>query len=411
MNETVVKYLEALDRTNNNEMAFTYEEQAEFDAFFKEHPDLEQMRKELLEQEVPEYRQKIADRYLSDIAKNKNIEGQLNDIGFNMKSFRDVTLDNDKRIIVFFAKGSNEPITIEYDPYSNILDDLRQRQLDYGQYQSLDAGFNAEEMLKDLAKEKNLYIKTKLIENYEPDSKYINDPDKMKIISSLLKQASEKNATLQPDEKFAYIDEENNYIMSKTGVVLEAKLDTLKDEVTVESPENEREFNDELINDENVDTAKQTAAGNNEKEIKDEDHSTEEINKEEEEKDKYEIAVDKILDEKGYSVTDEQKQKIIENTKMLDEGTITLDDVPETQRDFYEKSLEESQNTVINEQELSGNVHINDNKGYELENTYTKKLIYKPKKDSSSGSSNYLYIALVVLIIAFAIFMYIIFRG
>ena len=183
MNEMVAKYLDALDRTNNNEFAFTVEEQQEFEAFFKEHPELEQMRKELLEQKVPEFRQQIADSYLSDISRYRDIESQLTSLGFNMKSFKDVTLSNGKRMIVFFTNDNPEPTVIEYDPNSNILEDLRQRQIDYKQYQGSDASFNAEEMLKDLAKEQNLYADVRPLEKYEPSSKYFNDKSSSLAIS------------------------------------------------------------------------------------------------------------------------------------------------------------------------------------------------------------------------------------
>lgn len=419
MNEMVAKYLDALDRTNNNEFAFTVEEQQEFEAFFKEHPELEQMRKELLEQKVPEFRQQIADSYLSDISRYRDIESQLTSLGFNMKSFKDVTLSNGKRMIVFFTNDNPEPTVIEYDPNSNILEDLRQRQIDYKQYQGSDASFNAEEMLKDLAKEQNLYADVRPLEKYEPNSKYFNDKEKMMLISNLLKQAELKNATLSLENKYAYIDEVNNCIIARNGAVLEAKIDTLTQEVVVKSPTSEKEFKNETINGESIETAEANELTGEVEEVQDEDYTEEKVEVEEEEFSKYEIAVEKVLARREIEIDDEKKKEIIDNTQKLDEGTLTLEELPEIEREFYEQCLLESRNLVLSEETVykeDSMESLDPDSPVETiqDNTYTHKrtLVLKPKKSDlqEAGISSYVYIALVVLVIVFAIFMYIIFR-
>ena len=411
MNETIKKYLEALDRTNNNEIAFTPEEQEEFENFFKEHPEFEKMRKELLEQKVPEFRQQIADHYLADVSKYKDIEGQLKDLGFNIGGVKDVTLGNGKRMLVFFTEGSDTPTVIEYDKDKNILEELRQRQLDYKQYQGINENFNAEEMLKDIAKEKNLYVDLRPIDKYEPSQKVLNDPEKMAIISNLLKQAEAKNVNLRIEEKFAYIDEENNMIVSKTGVVLEAKVNTLTGEVNVDTPESQMEFKDESINEENVGSVEQSVITGENKEIKDEEH---ELDDEEEkvDKDPYETTVEQVLARYNYEVTDEKKQEIVDNLRKLANKEITMEELPEAQREFYGQCVAESQDLVTTEQETYDETSLSDNKEYERENTYTRTLRLKPntKKKNEEGSSNYIYVAIIVLLIALAIFIYIMVR-
>jgi hypothetical protein len=397
MNETVARYIEALDRTNNSEYMFTPEEKEEFDAFFKEHPELEKMRQELLEQKVPEFKQNIANYYLSDIAKYKDIESILGDIGINLDGVKDVTLSNGKRILVFYTSDSLEPTTIEFDPNKNVLEELRKKQLDYKQYQGLDAGFNAEEILKDLAKEENLYINVQFIDKYEPSPEVLQDKEKLTMIQQLLKKASEKNAILSGDDRFQYINEQNCFIMTKNGKVLEAKKDEMTNEIVVDSPKEEKEFKDETVTASSPEAYEQSVLNGTNEEIKDEDYSFDSPEEEKEETNKYKQAYDIVFTEKGKELSEEEKEEFIENLKKIDEGEMTIFEVDPDLRDAYQEALDVVQLEIENEE-------------LEISNSYT--LTYKPKRETNKeeGASAYWYIALVVLLIAFAIFMYIVLK-
>lgn len=393
---TAVKYAEALMRTNNNELAFTEEEKAEFEAFFRENPELEQMRQDLLASKVPEpkFKEEIINYYLGDLAKYQDIEGQLKDMGFNLDGVKDITLSNDKRIIVFYTQDSPEPTVIEFDKDKNLSEELRQLQLDYKDYQGKDANFNAEEMLKTIAKENKLYVGIRFIEGYVPSDKYAQDKEKLTIIAQLIEKAKEQNSILTGDDRFMYIDEENNFIMSKNGRVLEAKKDELTGEYTVQSPESEKEFKDDTITEEDaLEPASKPLETSTE--LQDSSYSFDQPDEVKPEEDKYEQAFQYTFVEGEFPEAESKRDEIIENLKKIDEGSMSIDDISELEREWYQKALDKS-----HEYEMT------------MENTRTYRFKPKEEKKSNSeeGSSTYLYIALVVLLIAFGIFMYIILR-
>jgi hypothetical protein len=104
-----------------------------------------------------------------------------------------------------------------------------------------------------------------------------------------------------------------------------------------------------------------------------------------------------VFTEKGKELSEEEKEEFIENLKKIDEGEMTIFEVDPDLRDAYQEALDVVQLEIENEE-------------LEISNSYT--LTYKPKRETNKeeGASAYWYIALVVLLIAFAIFMYIVLK-
>lgn len=316
---------------------------------------------------------------------NEQMEEQIKkDSSFNLKNIKDVTLSNGKRIIIMFKNNSMEPTVFEYDGKASVLDDVRQRQLNDPKYQGEDARYNAEEILDDIAKEGKAYQNIKpLDENYEISPIYDTDIEKLKKLAALIQKARQDNYTLPEDEKYAFIDEENEYIMTKTGKILEAKFDSLENKVIVQSPEDAAEFKDEELNEEKL-TAGTDEIGDNEvTNLQDEDEKDDEL------EDVYnEVFI------KGDSTL--PKEQVMANLKKIAEDPNNLNNLPPEEQVWYQEALKK-----IEQKRLSKD--------------HTKTLEYKKKQDKKNpdneeGVSNYVYIALVVLLIAFAVFMYIIFR-
>lgn len=296
---------------------------------------------------------------------NEQLENEItNNPSFNLKGIKDITLANGKRIIVMFKNNSMEPTVIEYKNNSNILEDVNERMKDPNNF-----GLTAEEVLDQIAKEQNSYQSVKAIYGYEPSPMVLQDEKKIKKMRELLKQAKEKNLILPQDEQFAYIDETNDYIMTKTGKILEIKMDNLENTVA-QSPESASEYKDEELNEKSITTDAYSMTGPSTT-IKESEVSDEEIEKIYEE-----------IFKKGNYVGN--KAIVIDRLKQMANDPNVIEKMPKEEQEWYYSA-------------------------YDLMKTKEKKLIYTPN-NKESGMSNYVYIALVVLLIAFAVFMYIVFR-
>ena len=310
---------------------------------------------------------------------NEQMEKEIqNDASFNLKSIRDITLSNGKRIIVYFKKDNPKPIVIHYDGKTNILDDVRERQRNNPKYQGTDAKFNTEQVLDDIALEQHSEQEVgELDGNYTVGPKYSHDVEKIKKLAALVKMANEKNMLLPFEERFAYIDEENDYVISRSGKILEAKRDVLTDEVVVQSPEAAKEYRNEELDEERLtsgelDNLGEPVTNTNEEEVSDKD-------------------IDEVYDEisiKGGSNL--SKEEVAETLKVVINNPDNINNLPEKDRDWY---LEAFNLLKSKKRNLKLVPPKNSNK----------------KENNEEGVSSYVYIALIVLLIAFAVFMYFIF--
>lgn len=316
---------------------------------------------------------------------NKQLEEENKfESNINLKGIKDVTLSNGKRIIIMFKNNGEEPTIIDIDPKMNLVEEVKKRQEEYVKYQGIDSVYNTETILDDIAKESNAFIEPKVLGDDTADElfkKYQTDREKLKIISSLLKKADKDNVLLPPYDKFAYIDPENNCIISMTGKVIEARFDSLNNEVIIKSPESASEYRDQEVDEDEL--------GENERdkeEIKDEDFSDKEI--------------EELYEEEFYhylkDISDEKKQEIMDNLRKALKDADYIATLPPSEQNFYYNIY----NSYAKKKQMS------------YEKTRVLKLVHKDDKEEEkeAGISSYVYIALVVLVIVFAIFMFIIFR-
>lgn len=379
MRETLYKYLDLMERLNNNEFLMSPEERYEMDNFFNSSTELINLRSNLISEENPEQRRVLVEEYLKSIEKDLDKEELA--ASLNLKSIKDITLQNDKRVVVMFPKGTNEPYVINVDRDDNIIEKLRKKQSEYAKYQGMDSNFNVEQILKDMADEEHSYEQVKPLQGYVIDGRFSRDPEKLRKISFLIKKAVEKNGKLEGDDKFTYIDEDNDYIMTNNGVVLEAKVDSLTNEMVVQSPESASEFkNEEVTNESGGTTSNEESEYNNEapesNEVKDEDYSDEMI----------ESVYEEVFIKGG--ITDASvKEDIIKKLKEInkDPKLLESDSLSESQKEWY----------------MAANKRLDELK---------KQKEYTLTYDKKAGVSSYLYIAIFVLVVAFIVFMYFIFR-
>lgn len=316
---------------------------------------------------------------------NKQLEEENKfESNINLKGIKDVTLSNGKRIIIMFKNNGEEPTIIDIDPKMNLVEEVKKRQEEYVKYQGTDSVYNTETILDDIAKESNAFIEPKVLGDDTADElfkKYQTDREKLKIVSSLLKKADKDNVLLPPYDKFAYIDPENNCIISMTGKVIEARFDSLNNEVIIKSPESASEYRDQEVDEDEL--------GENERdkeEIKDEDFSDKEI--------------EELYEEEFYhylkDISDEKKQEIMDNLRKALKDADYIATLPPSEQNFYYNMY----NSYAKKIQMS------------YEKTRVLKLVHKDDKEEEkeAGISSYVYIALVVLVIVFAIFMFIIFR-
>ena len=316
---------------------------------------------------------------------NKQLEEENKfESNINLKGIKDVTLSNGKRIIIMFKNNGEEPTIIDIDPKMNLVEEVKKRQEEYVKYQGTDSVYNTETILDDIAKESNAFIEPMVLGDETADKlfkKYQTDREKLKIVSSLLKKADKDNVLLPPYDKFAYIDPENNCIISMTGKVIEARFDSLNNEVIIKSPESASEYRDQEVDEDEL--------GENERdkeEIKDEEFSDKEI--------------EELYEEEFYhylkDISDEKKQEIKDNLRKALKDADYIATLPPSEQNFYYNMY----NSYAKKKQMS------------YEKTRVLKLVHKDDKEEEkeAGISSYVYIALVVLVIVFAIFMFIIFR-
>ena len=316
---------------------------------------------------------------------NKQLEEENKfESNINLKGIKDVTLSNGKRIIIMFKNNGEEPTIIDIDPKMNLVEEVKKRQEEYVKYQGTDSVYNTETILDDIAKESNAFIEPMVLGDETADKlfkKYQTDREKLKIVSSLLKKADKDNVLLPPYDKFAYIDPENNCIISMTGKVIEARFDSLNNEVIIKSPESASEYRDQEVDEDEL--------GENERdkeETKDEDFSDKEI--------------EELYEEEFYhylkDISDEKKQEIKDNLRKALKDADYIATLPPSEQNFYYNMY----NSYAKKKQMS------------YEKTRVLKLVHKDDKEEEkeAGISSYVYIALVVLVIVFAIFMFIIFR-
>lgn len=311
---------------------------------------------------------------------NQDLEEKLKE-SINLKSIKDITLANGERMLIMYEGNSYEPIVIHIDYDMNLLNELYSRMKDNPDFQGGDPTENTKALLEEIAKEQNGFETVIPIEGDKLDSaliQYMNDPDKLRLISALIKKAEKDNLTLPDYEKYTYIDIENGFIISNSGKVLEVKTNE-KDELVVQSPEYASEYKDEDINPE-ADALQEgaivTELSSTEPDLKDEDYTEEEI----------ENIYDEVFSKGG--VPDELKAGIIEKLNAVSKNPNLLEN----------RSFISTEEKVWFYEAYS--------KMEELKKKKVKTLTY----EREAGISSYVYIALVVLVIVFAIFMFIIFR-
>lgn len=294
-----------------------------------------------------------------------------NEFTVNLNGVNSYVLNNDKRMISFFKENSELPIVIHIDNRLNIADEVLRRQKEDPRYQGTNSEEITKAILEDMAREQESFEETRKLEGY--DTSHISDVDKLKKISALLKEAGKENALLPRDEQFAYIDEENNCIMSKTGKVLEAVV--VNGELVVRTPEGSIKFKDqELGHDEAPEENKDDIAYDTP--VNDEVISDREIDE----------VYEEIFTKGG--VDESKKQEIVENIRKTISNPDLIESMPEDQKEWYYSA-------------------------YDMVKSKKKKLILAPKdneQEKQAGNSNGLLIAIVVLFIVFAVFMYIVFR-
>lgn len=316
---------------------------------------------------------------------DNNTEGlnaeNKNESYVNLKGYKDAYLENGtKRILIVFKKNGEAPTVINIDPNMNLVDEINRRQSEYAKYQGINAIDNTERILNDLAKESasldtirpldasNLaYLKTK----------YTNDPDRLKKIIAVVDQASKMNASgeLKDDEKYAYYDEEKDCIISKTGKVLEAKIDTLRNNATIQSAE-QSEYRDEEIGDDGLNSGTLNTT-----------RDTVEADKPTSDSEFSDKDIEEVYEEVTYGMSNIDEAVVKDKLKEMAEDPTEFFKEPLNQEQFYYDAYE----------------------ALERRKAKSKTLTYTPD-DTEKGASNYLYIAIFVLLIAFAVLMYFVFK-
>ena len=95
MRETLYKYLDLMERLNNNEFLMSPEERYEMDNFFNSSTELINLRSILISEENPEQRRVLVEEYLKSIEKDLDKEELA--ASLNLKSIKDITLTYDKK--------------------------------------------------------------------------------------------------------------------------------------------------------------------------------------------------------------------------------------------------------------------------------------------------------------------------
>lgn len=317
---------------------------------------------------------------------DNNAEGlnneNKNEAYVNLKGYKDAYLENGaKRVLIIFKKNGEVPTVINIDPNMNLVEEISRRQEEYAKYQGTNAIDNTERILEDLAKQSSSYDTVRPLDAANLTylkAKYANDPERLRKFSAVVDQVGRINASgeLKDDEKYAYYDEEKDCVISKTGKVLEAKIDTLKNTATVKSAE-QSEYRDENIGAEDLNSGTLDDIGvaveADKTSIPDSNFSDKDI--------------DEVYDEISYGRTDIEESVVKRKLREMAEDPDVFFKEPMNQEQFYYDAYE----------------------ALERRKVKSKTLTYAPS-DNQAGVSNYLYIALIVLFIAFAVFMYFIFK-
>ena len=311
---------------------------------------------------------------------DQNLEEKIEE-KINLKSIKDITLASGERMLIMYEGNSYEPIVININYDMKLLDEIAARMKDNPNYQSGDPTENTRAILAEIAKEQHGYepvipLDETLVENAL--SQYQQDEKKRDRIKALMEQADKANIELPEYEKYTYIDVDKEFIISNSGKVLEAKTKG-QDDLVVQSPEEAAEYRDEDINTDSIENGVTiTDLTSSSSEIKAEDYSEEEI----------ESVYEEVFSKGG--VPDSMKPAIITKLKAIANNPNLLEnrtEISSAEKDWY----------------LSAYDRLEEIKSKRAVKTMTLK-------NKEAGISSYVYIALVVLVIVFAIFMFIIFR-
>ena len=310
---------------------------------------------------------------------DQNLEEKIEE-KINLKSIKDITLANGERMLIMYEGNSYEPIVIHINYDMKLLDEIAERMRDNPNYQSGDPTENTRAILAEIAKEQNSYeTVVPLDRDHLTDAlSTIKDEQKLSRLKALIAQAYKKNEELPEYEKFTYIDITQEFIISNSGKVLEAKVNEQGD-LVVQSPEEAAEYRDEDVDPGSMDSgALVTSLTPDSTGLKSEDYTEDEI----------ENVYEEVFSQGG--VPDNLKADIIEKLKAVANNPNLLENrafIPTAQKDWF----------------YSAYGRLEEIKSKRAVKTMTLE-------NKEAGISSYVYIALVVLIIVFAIFMFIIFR-
>ncbi len=310
---------------------------------------------------------------------DQNLEEKIEE-KINLKSIKDITLANGKRMLVMYEGNSYEPIVINIDYDMDLLNEVYNRMKDNPNYQGGDPNENTKAILEEIAKEQHGYETVIPIEEdkiEEALKHYLNDTEKLKAISALIKDIEKKNLELPDHEKYTYIDIENEFVISNSGKVLEAKKNE-KDELVIQSPESASEYKDEDLNPEAdaLQSGAEVTDLTSSADLKDSEYTEDEI----------ENVYDEVFAKGG--VPDNLKESIIAKLKAVGENP----------------------NLLENRSYVSSEEKVWFYEAYARMEELKKKKVKTLTFEKEAGKSSYLYIAIVVLLIIVAIVLYLIFR-
>lgn len=310
---------------------------------------------------------------------DQNLEEKIEE-KTNLKSIKDITLANGERMLIMYEGNSYEPIVIHINYDMKLLDEIAERMRDNPNYQSGDPTENTRAILAEIAKEQNSYETVVPLDrdHIVTALSTITDEEKLARLRELISKAYKKNEELPEYEKFTYIDITQEFIISNSGKVLEAKVNEQGD-LVVQSPEEAAEYKDEDVDPGSMGgETLVTSLAPDSTGLNSEDYTEDEI----------ENVYEEVFSKGG--VPDNLKADIIKklkdiasNPELLENSTV----IPTAQKDWF----------------YSAYGRLEEIKSKRAVKTMTLE-------NKEAGISSYVYIALVVLVIVFAIFMFIIFR-
>ncbi|MBR4351043.1 MAG: hypothetical protein IKP98_02340 [Bacilli bacterium] len=310
---------------------------------------------------------------------DQNLEEKIEE-KINLKSIKDITLANGERMLIMYEGNSYEPIVIHINYDMKLLDEIAERMRDNPNYQSGDPTENTRAILAEIAKEQNSYETVVPLDrdHIVTALSTITDEEKLARLRELISKAYKKNEELPEYEKFTYIDITQEFIISNSGKVLEAKVNEQGD-LVVQSPEEAAEYKDEDVDPGSMEgETLVTSLAPDSTGLNSEDYTEDEI------EDVYEEVFSKggVPDNLKADIIKKLKD-IASNPELLENSTV----IPTAQKDWF----------------YSAYGRLEEIKSKRAVKTMTLE-------NKEAGISSYVYIALVVLVIVFAIFMFIIFR-